>query len=421
MKRLPIGRDNFKDIIEKDFYYVDKTKIIEELRERGAYVTLFPRPRRFGKSLMISTLDEFFNVEKKQTNKKLFKNLYIDKSKFSKEQGKYPVIKLNFKSLKSQNLEHMYGAIKEEISQLFSAKRYLLDNLNEEEKNFYYKILRKEADIHEYEQSIKLLSQFLEKYYNQKVLLLIDEYDVPIQTAYLNGFYKETIGFIKNLFGNTLKTNDSIEFAVMTGILRVSKESIFSDLNNVRVYSIMNSLYDEYFGFTESETKDLLEYFNLSLTKEVKNMYDGYIFGEREIYNPWSILNYAEEGQLYPYWVNTSSDELLKDLFNKTKEQTSEMLEKLLLGKSIEIQYDDKITFLDLNDISLNSATTIIGNFLLLSGYLTKQKNTEIAPNSYVSLKIPNSEVKTVYADVIQNWVKNDANLTDDSLFKLIY
>lgn len=419
MKKLPIGRDNFKDIIEGDFYYVDKTKIIEELLDRGSYVTLFPRPRRFGKTLTISTLDEFFNIEKKEANKKLFKGLYIDKSKYIKEQGKYPLIKLNFKSLKSENWEDMFLTIQEEWRILFSSKRYLIESLDEDEKKLYNKILMKEANKKEYELSIKILSHAMERYYNEKVILLIDEYDVPIQNGYTKGFYNDVIGFIKNLFGNSLKTNDSLKFAVMTGILRVSKESIFSDLNNVKIYSMIENKYDEFFGFTESETEKLLKHYNLELTQDVKNMYDGYIFGSQEIYNPWSILNYAEDGKLYPYWINTSADELLRQLFEESKDKTASMLEKLILGESIEIIYNEKVTFLDLEAARSEDAVNVIGNFLFFSGYLTRADKDEIKLDRYIRLKIPNYEVKTVYTDIISVWAAQYAKFSQYKLFEL--
>ena len=412
-------RDNFKDIIEGDFYYADKTKIIEELLERGAYVALFPRPRRFGKSLMISTIDEFFNVEKKDSNKNLFKGLYINKSKYSKEQGKYPVINLNFKSLKSNDWEHMYEIIKDRIAMEYQNKKYILDILDNEEKEFYYRIVRQEAKISEYEASIEKLSKFMERYYNEKVLLLIDEYDVPIQTGYTRGFYSDVIGFIKNLFGNTLKTNDSIKFAVMTGILRVSKESIFSDLNNVKIYTALNNLYDEYFGFTEEETENLLGHFGYELTQDVKNMYDGYIFGRQEIYNPWSILNYAEEGNLQPYWINTSADELLKNLFEGAKDKTSEMLETLMLGKDINIQYNEKVTFLDLEAAKSDDAVNVISNFLLFSGYLTKANKEPVDFDGYIKVKIPNNEVRVVYRDIISSWTARSAKFAQYKLYEL--
>ena len=419
MKKIPIGRDNFKDIIEGDFYYVDKTKIIEELLERGSYITLFPRPRRFGKSLMISTIQEFFDVEKKEKNARLFDGLYISKSKYAREQNKYPVIKLNFKSLKSDSWEDMFLTIQEEFRMLFESKRYLLDMLNDNEKTFYNKFLDKTANKKDYELSIKMLSVFMERYFNEKVILLIDEYDVPIQTGYTRGFYNDVIGFVKNLFGNTLKTNDSVKFAVMTGILRVSKESIFSDLNNVDIYTTIDSQYNEYFGFTEIETEALLNSFYLELNSDVKNMYDGYIFSNQEIYNPWSILNYANRRVLNPYWVNTSADELLRQLFDNSKEETSQMLEDLILGKTIRVQYNEKVTFLDLKAVQSGNAIGTICNFLLFAGYLTKANKEPLDPSGYITLKIPNNEVRTVYRDVITNWITSENILWDNDLVNL--
>ena len=419
MKKLPIGRDLFKDIIEGDFYYVDKTKLLEELLERGAYISLFPRPRRFGKSLMISTLDEFFNVEKKEANKNLFNGLYISKSKYNTEQGKYPIIKLNFKSMKAEKWEDMFITIQEEFRMLYNEKDYVINSLKENEKTYYSRIINKEADAREYELAIKMLSQFMERYYNQKVILLIDEYDVPIQCGYTKGFYNDVIGFIKNLFGNTLKTNNSVKFSVMTGILRVSKESIFSDLNNVGIYTAVDNLYDEYFGFTEEETKELLEHFGFELTENVRRMYDGYIFGNQEIYNPWSILNYVERGSLYPYWINTSSDELLRQLFEVSKERTAKMLEDLILGKGIEIVYNEKITFLDLEAIKTEEAQEIIANFLLFSGYLTICDKTELETTGYIKVKIPNEEVRRVYRDIIMSWTTRMIQMPNTELYRL--
>lgn len=337
-----------------------------------AYVSLFPRPRRFGKSLMISTIDEFFNVEKKDENKNLFKGLYIEKSKYKKEQGKYPIIKLNLKSVEANTWKEIYSGIKEIIRQLYESKRYVMEILNDEEKELYKKFLIEEADLSKYKQSLKILSEYLYKYYHEKVIILIDEYDVPIQKGYLKGFYAEIVDFIKGLFNNALKTNENIEFAIMTGVLRVSKESIFSDLNNVEVYFTTDKQYDEYFGFTEQETKKLLEEYNLELTPEVKKMYNGYIFGNQEIYNPWSIINYAKRRELLSYWINTSGNDLLQQIFDKTQEETKEMVEKLILGETITCKYNDKVTFLDLNNIDLEEANDIASNFLLVSGYLTK-------------------------------------------------
>ena len=420
MKKIPIGRDNFKDIIEKGYYYVDKTKIIKDILEIGAYVTLFPRPRRFGKSLMISTMDEFFNAEKKEENKNLFKGLYIDKSKYKNEQGKYPIIKLNLKSVEASNWEETYSGIKEIIRQLYESKRYVMEILNEEEKELYRQFLTEQADLSKYKQSLKILSEYLYRYYNEKVIILIDEYDVPIQKGYLKGFYTQIVDFIKALFNNALKTNENIEFAIMTGVLRVSKESIFSDLNNVKIYSTVNTAYDEYFGFTEEETKKLLEYYNLELTPEVKQMYNGYIFGNQQIYNPWSIINYASDKTLLPYWINTSGNELLQQIFDKTQEETKEMIEKLVLGESIACKYNDKVTFLDLNNIETDEAKDTVANFLLVSGYLTKTKESNLVEqDGYLTLKIPNQEVRTIYKDIIAKWIGRQGKVSSQKIYEL--
>ena len=420
MKKIPIGRDNFKDIIEKGYYYVDKTKIIKDILEIGAYVTLFPRPRRFGKSLMISTMDEFFNAEKKEENKNLFKGLYIDKSKYKNEQGKYPIIKLNLKSVEASNWEETYSGIKEIIRQLYESKRYVMEILNEEEKELYRQFLTEQADLSKYKQSLKILSEYLYRYYNEKVIILIDEYDVPIQKGYLKGFYTQIVDFIKALFNNALKTNENIELAIMTGVLRVSKESIFSDLNNVKIYSTVNTAYDEYFGFTEEETKKLLEYYNLELTPEVKQMYNGYIFGNQQIYNPWSIINYASDKTLLPYWINTSGNELLQQIFDKTQEETKEMIEKLVLGESIACKYNDKVTFLDLNNIETDEAKDTVANFLLVSGYLTKTKESNLVEqDGYLTLKIPNQEVRTIYKDIIAKWIGRQGKVSSQKIYEL--
>ena len=420
MKPMPIGRDNFKDIIEKECYYVDKTKIIEEILQTKAYVSLFPRPRRFGKSLMISTIDEFFNVEKKEENKNLFKGLYIDKSKYKTEQGKYPIIKLNLKSVEANTWEETYSGVKELIRQLYESKRYVMEILNEEEKELYKKFLTEEVDLSKYKQALKILSQYLNKYYDEKVIILIDEYDVPIQKGYLKGFYAEIVDFIKGLCNNALKTNENIEFAIMTGVLRVSKESIFSDLNNVKIYSTVDTAYDEYFGFTEKETKELLKYYNLELTPEVKQMYNGYIFGNQEIYNPWSIINYASDKTLLPYWINTSGNELLQQIFDKTQEETKEMIEQLILGENIICKYNDKVTFLDLNNIDLEEANDIVANFLLVSGYLTKTKENDLVKqNGYLTLKIPNEEVRTIFTDVIAKWIGRLGKVSSQKIYEL--
>lgn len=399
-KKLPIGYDNFKEVIEKDLYYVDKTHIIEELLDNKNKVVLFPRPRRFGKTLLLSMLENFFNIEKKKDNKHLFDNLYIKNSKYYNNLSSYPVIKLDFKSLKQTNYKVMYGAYTEMIREIYSSKMYLLDILNDGEKEIFNSFIMKAATEDEYQKAINILCSFLYKYYNKKTIILIDEYDVPIQQGYLYGFYNDIVSFIREVFSSSLKGNDNLELAIMTGVLRVSKESLFSDLNNVKVYSIIDEKYNEFFGFTESETKELLKYYNLELTSEVKGMYDGYNFCGLSIYNPWSILNYADTKKLLPFWVNTSGNELVKDILRKTPDNIKVIIEKLLQNEEIEFIYDEKVTFLDVNNI--NSLNTIL-NFLLVSGYLTISSDSMINTFGIITSKvyIPNNEIKGVINRVL--------------------
>ena len=398
-KTLPIGRDNFKDIIERNAYYVDKTSIIEDILSNDNYVSLFPRPRRFGKSLFISMIDNFFNIEYKDTNAYLFKDLKISKSNYYEYLSSRPVIKLDFKSLKQDNYELMLSSFKEMIREIYSNKKYLLEILEDEEKKLFNDFLYKSAKVEEYQKSIYLLSNMLYRYYNKKVIILIDEYDVPVQQGYLKEFYDDIVSFIREVFSNTLKGNIYIEFAIMTGVLRVSKESLFSDLNNVKVYSIIDEYYNESFGFTEVETKELLEYYNLKLNEDVKNMYDGYNFNGTEIYNPWSILNYAFDKKLEPFWVNTSGNELIINSIKNSSENIKVVVEKLLTGDSVEFIYNDKITYLDYNNLkSLNN----ILNLLFISGYLTIDKiTTDDFGNKKTFAKLPNEEVKYLFKNIL--------------------
>lgn len=404
-KKLPIGYDNFKEVIEKDLYYVDKTHVIEELLDNKNKVVLFPRPRRFGKTLLLSMLENFFNIEKKEDNKHLFDNLYIKNSKYYNNLNSYPVIKLDFKNLKQTNYKVMYGAYTEMIREIYSSKMYLLDILNDGEKEIFNSFIMKSATEELYQKAINILCSFLYKYYNKKTIILIDEYDVPIQQGYLYGFYNDIVSFIREVFSSSLKGNDNLEFSVMTGVLRVSKESLFSDLNNVKIYSIIDEKYNEFFGFTESETKELLNYYNLKLTSEVKDMYDGYNFSGLSIYNPWSILNYADTKKLLPFWVNTSGNELIMDAMEKVSDGIKLLIEKLISGTSIPFTYDEKVTYLDISKI--NSIDGII-NFFLQAGYLTIDNNKVFnIYNAYA--KIPNNEIKNAFAFMLNRLIDNTA------------
>ena len=416
LKSLPIGRDNFKDIIERDSYYVDKTNIIEEILNNDNYVSLFPRPRRFGKSLFISMMDNFFNIEYSDTNKNLFNGLNISKSEYYSELSSRPVIKLDFKALKQDNYELMYASYKEMIRELYSNKKYLLDILDTEEKEIFNSFLYKRANVEEYQKAINILSNMLYRYYKKRVVILIDEYDVPVQQGYLKGFYDDIVSLIREVFSTSLKGNIYIEFAVMTGVLRVSKESLFSDLNNVKVYSIMDDFYNESFGFTENETKELLEYYNLELSNDVKTMYDGYNFGGVEIYNPWSILNYAYDKKLNPFWVNTSGNELIINSVRNSSENIKVVIEKLLTGDSVEFIYNDKITYLDYNN--LNSLNNVL-NLLFISGYLKIDRTYIDEFNDKVTLvKLPNKEVRYLFNNIITEILINDLRIENDNIKK---
>ena len=409
MKMLPIGRDNFKDIMDNDLYYVDKTDIIEQLLYNKNYISLFPRPRRFGKSLFISMIDNFFNIEYKDNNKNLFDGLKISKSEYYNRLSSNPVIKLDFKNLKQDNFEEMYDSYKGMIRKLYSDKRYLLEILNDDEKDLYNSFLYENANKDRYKKAVYTLTQMLYKYYGTKTIILIDEYDVPIQQGYLENFYKDIVSFIREVFSSSLKGNEYVEFAIMTGVLRVSKESLFSDLNNVEVYGVIDKAYNETFGFTTEETKEILEYYNLELNDDVKNMYDGYNFNGAEIYNPWSIINYAKYKELESFWVNTSGNGLIINCIKNCTEDIKVVFEKLLTGESVEFIYNDKVTYLDYND--LTSLDNIL-NLLFISGYLTIDK-IEKNPfgNDKMYAKLPNAESRGLFNNIISEILSTNYNI----------
>ena len=410
LKKFTTGRNNFREVIEENLYYVDKTKIIEELLENKNYVTLFPRPRRFGKSLFISMLDNFFNIEYKDTNKNLFNDLYISKSDYYKELSTRPVISFSFKEMEANNYESMYSSFKELIRELYSRKRYVIDILDDDEKEIFNRFLFKKAEEDEYKKAIYLLSGFMSRYYNKKVIILLDEYDVPIDKGYLNNFYEKIMNLIRPVFSSSLKDNVNLDFGVVTGVLRVSGESLFSTFNNADIYSIMDNRYNEYFGFTEKETKELLEYYGLELNEDVKNMYDGYIFGGVEIYNPWSIIKYADRRVLQPYWLNTSSNELITRCIRDCTENIKVTLEKLLTGKSIPFIYNDQVTYK--NSDTLNSVNNIL-NLLFASGYLTIDRiEVNVFGKEVIYVKIPNMEVNELFNNyLLEILVSDNSNI----------
>ena len=404
MKIITHTRD-FKELIESNSYYVDKTDIIEKLLNDGNYVSLFPRPRRFGKSLFISMLDNFFNIEYIDANKNLFDGLNISKSEYYRYLSSKPVIKLDFKELKKDTYEELYASFKELIISLYTKYEFILDKLSSGEQDIFNSIKKGSAEAVRYEKSIKYLSEMVYKYYNIKPIILIDEYDVPIERGYIKGFYDEIVKLIRNVFSNALKGNNNISFAVMTGVLRVSKESLFSDLNNVEVYTINNEFYNDCFGFTENETKELLNYYNLDLNEEVKNMYDGYNFCGTEIYNPWSILNFAKYRILEPYWVNTSANQLLFKTIKNCNSNIKVDIEKLLLGESLEFIYNDKTTYQDYGNY--NDVNSIF-NLLLVSGYLTLNTEYDEYNHKITYVKLPNREVKFLFSEILMKIINDD-------------
>lgn len=422
LKTIATGTYDFKKLIESNSYYVDKTNIIEELIKNRKEVYLFPRPRRFGKSLFISMLDNFFNIEYKDINGNLFEGLNISKSEYYKELSSKPVINLDFKEFEADNYKDIYEMYKTLIYNLYYSKKYIYEHLSEVEKKLYNKFIDKTADKSEYKLAIQFLSQMMYNYYGKKVVILMDEYDVPIQKGYLNNYYDEIIDLIRGIFSSSLKGNSYLDFGVITGVLRVSGESLFSTFNNPDIYSIMDNRYNDYFGFTKDETKELLEYYGLELNDDVKNMYDGYKFGNVEIYNPWSILKYADRGELYPFWLNTSSNSLIITTIKNCKSNAKVIIEKLLLGESVKITINEQITYENFRDIT--NVNNIL-NLLLMSGYL-KLDNIYVN-DSYENeaiVKIPNLEVaqifKRILVEVLTADLRIDLTLIESFCYALL-
>ena len=402
LKKVPVGNDDFKDLITGNYYYVDKTLVIEELLNKGSKVVLYPRPRRFGKSLFISMLENFFDIDKRKENEHLFDGLAIQKSEYYKEFGSYPVITLDFKNLKQDTYESVYNQFVFKIQEVYKQKEYILEILDEDESLKFKKIKSGNANEDEYKNSIYQLSNWLERYYHKKTIILVDEYDIPIQHGYLMGFYNQVVSLIRSVLSSSLKGNDSLKMGVMTGVLRVSKESIFSDLNNPEVCDMMTKEYNEAFGFTERETKELLEYYGLELTDEVKAMYDGYNFMGTSIYNPWSVLNYAKKRILQPYWMNSSGNELIKKLLNNINNKNKITIEKLLKGESASFGYDNRMTYMDFDE---TKDITKALNLLFASGYLTFDKEYihPVINRRIQEFKIPNEEVRSDLVKIVQS------------------
>ena len=391
MKRIGIGVSDFKHLIEEDFYYFDKTKFIDEIIKDGAQVKLFTRPRRFGKTLNMSMLNYFFDIKKADENRKLFKDLYIEKTEAFKEQGQYPVIFLSLKDLKALTWEQMEKAIKSTISRLFSEYKYLLNDLDKFDTLTFENILLKNTELEDLKEALKFLTRILYEKYNKKVVVLIDEYDSPLVSAYINGYYEKAKDFFKTFYSTVLKDNSYLQMGVLTGIIRVIKAGIFSDLNNLRTYTILSEMYTNSYGLTEEEVvKSLKDYGIEQEISNVKDWYDGYKFGDSEVYNPWSIINFLRFKELRAYWVDTSGNDLINDVLKKITKDTIRALERLFDGEGLRQNISGT------SDLSKLLNENELWELLLFSGYLTIEE--KIDQKNYI-LRLPNKEVKELFKD----------------------
>jgi hypothetical protein len=402
MKEVPTGIDNFKVLIENNYFYVDKTPFIAEVTKMPGKTLLFTRPRRFGKTLNMTMLRYFFDIRSAEESRSLFQGLAIEKMPAFEEQGKYPVIYLSFKDLKVDTWEACFQIIKSMLRELYVGFPELKSFLSEEDLIEYNKIIFKKDDA-EYENSLKNLSSWLVQKYGKKAVILIDEYDTPLVQAYTNGYYKEAITFFRNFLSWPLKSNDNLQVGVLTGIVRIAKEGIFSGLNNLNVYTILDQPCDEYFGLTESEVVAATREYQLEDSlPEVREWYNGYRFGDEQVYNPWSILNYLATGKLKAWWLNTSSNDLINASLDISDQVIFDELTSLLDGKKLEKPLNEGMAFEDL------SSPGSIWMLLYFSGYITTD-GYDPAFHEY-SLRIPNKEVFSFFKDVfISKFTKDNS------------
>ena len=389
MKKIPIGVEDFREIMQNNYYYVDKTKLIEDIINDGSKVKLFTRPRRFGKTLNMSTLKYFFDVRNGEKNRELFNNLYIENSPVFSEQGKYPVIFISMKGIADNNFEESLKKIREKISALFDEHKDILNILDEFDSQKFRDYINGNIDKAKLENSLVFLTKILTNYYNQPVILLIDEYDSIIINAYENGYYREMINFLKGFYGDVLKTNNYLKYGILTGIVRVAQAGIFSDLNNLKVNTILNKNYEEYFGLLENEVEKMLLDYNIEYKiEDVKTWYNGYKFGNINVYNPWSILNYVDNKELKAYWVNTSSNVVIKEMLKNSDSRVFKTLEDLFAKKDVPVTISDNIA------LGKHLSPSEIWELLLFSGYLTiKEKVDE---DEYI-VRIPNQEILSFF------------------------
>lgn len=417
--KLPVGIDDFRKIRECGFYYVDKTKLVEQLMQNWGEVNLFTRPRRFGKTLNMSMLRSFFEIG---TDKSLFDGLYISRNKelCDMHMGKYPVISITLKGIEGMTFEEARNMLKIILKNEARRHYYLKnsDRLTDDDKQQYEQILLGTSE--NTADSLRLLSQLLFLHYDKKVVILIDEYDVPLDKAFQNGYYSEMTSLIRGILGQALKTNDYLQFAVLTGCLRISKESIFTGLNNFKVLSIADARFDEQFGFTDSEVRDILEEYGVSdKISEVKDWYDGYRFGKADVYCPWDVINYVDHLQADPnarpqaYWINSSGNGLVRRLINIADESTKDEIERLIAGETIE-----KAIRLELTYDEIDNSIDNIWSVLFTTGYLTNAGEIELPGGDGYGyrLVIPNKEVRQVFVSQIQEWFRQTVTYDNGSV-----
>ncbi|MFR2934424.1 MAG: AAA family ATPase [Ruminococcus sp.] len=413
-KPLPIGVEDFKRLVDNGYYFVDKTLMIKELLENKETVNLFTRPRRFGKTLNMSMLQRFFEATEK-SNAYLFDGLKIAAyPEYMAYQGQYPVISVSLKSMKQASYTDAFYMYKNLIAKEYEKHKIILESnqILDSEKEVFQNIMEQRADQNVYLNSIRTLSDILAKYYKKNVIILIDEYDVPLENAYHEGFYDDMTNLIRSCFESALKTNPSLEFAVLTGCLRVSRESIFTGLNNLKTYSITKNKFSQYFGFTQAEMQEILQTFSLEqYAGTIAKWYDGYRFGLTEIYNPWSVLNcidsYLQNDMVAcePYWSNTSSNRIVKRLIEESNERTKSMVEELINGTPIHTQIFEDVTY---GTIDVNQ--DYIWSFLLFTGYLKIISCETIGDETYYDMVIPNVEIKSIYKNTIRSWFIDHIN-----------
>ncbi|QUB95032.1 AAA family ATPase [Leptotrichia sp. oral taxon 218] len=408
-KKLPIGISDFKEIIENNYYYFDKTKFIENILEDGSKVKLFTRPRRFGKTLNISMLKYFFDTKNKDENRKLFENLEISKSEYFEKQGNFFVISISFKNYDAESWESGFNTIKNEIKLLYNEFYLIRDNLNQSDLADFDAIWLKK-DNADWINSLFNLTRYLYEISGKKVVVLIDEYDQPIIDSYIKGNYEKCIAFFKAFYGKVLKDNNYLEMGILTGILRVAKENVFSGLNNLEVHTILDDEFTEYFGIMENEVEKSLEDFDLKYElNDVQKWYNGYLFGEKKVYNPWSIINFLNRGNLKSYWVNTSGNGLIKLYLQKLKNDVFDDFSKLLNKENILKRINNNMTF---ENLKTNFGKNI-WNLFFHSGYLTLADKYDVMKKN-ASIKIPNKEILEMFSEMfIEIYFKDSETFLD--------